>query len=100
TIGAGVYFIGATWNNFSDAMIFNGDPGTLSTMAGVTYNSSAFVAGGSLADPTSLSGTPGYFGPNFTATGAPEPMTWALMLVGFGGMGAALRSRRRVALAA
>ena len=27
----------------------------------------------------------------------PEPATWAMMLVGFGGMGAALRSRRKVA---
>jgi hypothetical protein len=28
-------------------------------------------------------------------TGVPEPAGWALMIVGFGGMGAALRSRRR-----
>ena len=26
---------------------------------------------------------------------APEPATWALMLLGFGAMGAALRSRRQ-----
>lgn len=31
--------------------------------------------------------------------GVPEPAAWALMLVGFGGLGAALRSRRRMALA-
>lgn len=29
--------------------------------------------------------------------GIPEPATWALMLLGFGGAGAALRSRRRIA---
>lgn len=31
--------------------------------------------------------------------GVPEPATWALMIMGFGGAGAALR-RRRVAVAA
>ena len=35
-----------------------------------------------------------------TAPGVPEPATWAMMLVGFGGLGAAMRrSRRRVARA-
>lgn len=32
--------------------------------------------------------------------GVPEPTSWALMLTGFAGLGAMLRSRRRVALAA
>ena len=32
--------------------------------------------------------------------GVPEPATWAMMLAGFGGMGALLRSRRRIAAAA
>jgi hypothetical protein len=32
-------------------------------------------------------------------TAVPEPATWAIMLVGFGGMGAAIRSRRKQALA-
>jgi hypothetical protein len=33
-------------------------------------------------------------------TAVPEPATWAMMLVGFGGMGAAIRSRRNKAAAA
>lgn len=32
--------------------------------------------------------------------GVPEPATWALMLVGFGGLGVALRSRRRGSVSA
>jgi hypothetical protein len=33
------------------------------------------------------------------SSGAPEPAGWAMMLLGFGGLGAMLRSRRRAALA-
>ena len=32
-----------------------------------------------------------------TITAVPEPMTWAMILIGFGGLGLALRSRRRLA---
>jgi hypothetical protein len=31
----------------------------------------------------------------FTATGAPEPAAWTLMLMGFGGLGAVLRAARK-----
>lgn len=36
----------------------------------------------------------------FAPAVVPEPGTWALMIMGFGGAGAVLRSRRRVAVAA
>ena len=32
---------------------------------------------------------------NVQLSAVPEPATWAMMLVGFGGLGAAIRSRRR-----
>jgi hypothetical protein len=35
----------------------------------------------------------------YIAGGVPEPATWAMMLVGFGGLGATMRSRRKPALA-
>jgi PEP-CTERM motif len=35
----------------------------------------------------------------FTGTAVPEPASWAMMLVGFGGLGAAMRSRRKLAAA-
>ena len=37
---------------------------------------------------------------DFQAAAVPEPATWGLMLVGFGGMGAMLRNRRRMAAVA
>ena len=37
---------------------------------------------------------------NISASAAPEPAAWSLMILGVGGMGAALRNRRRRALAA
>ncbi|HLZ75537.1 PEPxxWA-CTERM sorting domain-containing protein [Phenylobacterium sp.] len=39
-------------------------------------------------------------GGNFSFLAVPEPATWGLMLVGFGGMGAMLRRRRATAVAA
>jgi PEP-CTERM motif len=36
---------------------------------------------------------------NFDAAAVPEPATWALMIIGFGMVGASLRTRRRIAIA-
>jgi hypothetical protein len=37
---------------------------------------------------------------NVSVAGVPEPASWAMMLVGFGGLGAAMRSARRKAIVA
>jgi hypothetical protein len=41
----------------------------------------------------------GFAGATYTPVGVPEPANWVLMLVGFGGLGAAMRSRRKRAAA-
>jgi hypothetical protein len=68
------------------------------TSAPVTYVDSAFDFGSSLAYPTQPGAFAiGLFGPNFTYTSSaiPEPSTWAMMLLGLGGLGiAGWRSRR------
>ena len=37
---------------------------------------------------------------SFTSGGVPEPATWAMMLTGFGGLGALMRRRRALSVAA
>jgi choice-of-anchor C domain-containing protein len=61
-----------------------------------------FVGTGGPTTLTFASATNTPFGPaldNVSIASVPEPATWAMMLVGFGGLGAALR-RRRTAVAA
>ncbi len=108
TLNSG-YFTGA-WNNglvisvvglvaglqvYSDTFTVNANGPTLHTfdwtnLSGVTFSSAGGVNAG-------LSSTGTQFAlDNLTINAAvPEPATWAMMLVGFGMMGATMRYRRR-----
>ena len=90
------------------------------TMLGFTANYGALVGevGSTFFNigtgPIALSGLSGdlkvgywdsYYGDNsgsqtLSITAVPEPATWAMMLVGLGGLGVAMRARRRLAAAA
>lgn len=86
---AGDYVIVMTMpnGNADDQSILNTSE---TTSAPVTYVNSAFDVGSSLAYPTDVGAFAiGMFGPNFTFAGSaiPEPSTWAMMLLGFAGLG-------------
>jgi hypothetical protein len=76
--------------------------------AGVEWHRAGTFSVGAGLMRVSLRNTEGGFGGNdfaidnifVGALGVPEPATWAMMIVGFGGIGAALRGRRRTAVAA
>lgn len=60
----------------------------------ITGNTGGYVVSGGALQSFSGSNVAGTFGGT-----VPEPGTWALMILGFGGAGAMIRSRRRVAFA-
>lgn len=68
---------GTTQFNFSELAGFNG----LTTRAGYTFNSG-------------LSADTDIFRITFTAAAVPEPASWAMMIAGFGLVGATMRRRR------
>lgn len=55
-------------------------------------------AGSVSFDPVISASASGLGGMPMDAVGVPEPATWAMMLIGFGAVGGALRSRRKTAL--
>jgi len=97
TITPGTYNIGALFLGCNDPNFFGGD-GALSTISGLTFVSGAYASGATLSNPVNPFGAaPAFIGPNFLVSSAvPEPATWALMLLGFGMAGYAMRKRPNV----
>ena len=58
----------------------------MSTGVATPLLTGADVPGGALTGPHGL---------DFVAGVVPEPATWAMMLLGFGGLGATMRQRRK-----
>jgi hypothetical protein len=105
----GIFTVGAaTLPNSTVTLVelLTGSPLTLVSSAGPSPNSLTFTSGTLAAGQTYRFrytvnlGSPGNISGNAAFYAAvPEPATWALMLLGFGGIGMAMRRRRRPALA-
>ena len=106
----GIFTLGAATLPNSTVQIVNlltGSPLSVIQSAGPSANSLTFTTG--LLNPgttyrfqyTVAMGSPGDISGNaaFYTAAVPEPAAWALMLLGFGGIGVMLRRRRRPALA-
>jgi hypothetical protein len=80
---------------------FNATFGPLASGVGFTTHTITFsTTGGNLVfTQNGPSDQQGNLLDNISLASVPEPATWAMMLLGFGGLGAALRQRRRVAAA-
>jgi len=109
TFAAPVFAVGAFFNVNANSGNFGVTVGGDTSSSGSgTYDTSSFVFAGLVSDTSFTSAT--FFSNSdcacsasfnipevITATTAvPEPATWAVMLVGFGGLGAMLRRRREL----
>ena len=56
-------------------------------------------AGETFSGITLTSGANSFEIDNLAVTGVPEPATWAMMIMGLGTLGVAMRSRRKLAVA-
>jgi hypothetical protein len=75
--------------SFAGGDAVSGPNGSIAFEPGQSFTAVAFSGGQIIGTGTSA----------FT-TGVPEPATWTMMIVGFGGLGVAVRSRRKQAAAA
>ncbi|MFD1787914.1 choice-of-anchor C family protein [Sphingomonas floccifaciens] len=82
--------------NLPQVNSFNINNTTRSNMGWTPFTYS-FVAGASTTTLAFTSGTQTAFGPaldGVSVTAVPEPATWAMMLIGFGAVGASMRRKR------
>ena len=103
-LAAGQQYLAGGFNGTGDSVVrfadaTSHDPNV--TLGSTRFDPAPFT--GVFTAPTGTQGTnfdDGYFGPNFNGGNpVPEPATWALMILGFGVAGAALRRRRTLRLA-
>ncbi len=101
SLAAGSYVIGGEFFNGNFPVSLTG----LNNAASYGWTEDRY-AGAGFTMPTSTSaggyGQQGIAMVNFSIAqdaAVPEPATWAMMLIGFGGIGAAMRRRKRVAFA-
>ena len=100
TLGAGSYVIGGEY--LSTSSVFPRDAADVTVIPEYTYGTPRWVQGTGLNFPMMSSGTTygsnGILAVNFSATTpVPEASTSAMVLIGLGGLGAALRRSRRPA---
>lgn len=82
----------APWNTWTNFAIASGFQAGVNTIDFIVYNDNSFGPTGLRVEMT---------GSANALSAAPEPAAWAMMLIGFGGLGAILRRRRSgVAIAA
>lgn len=84
-LAAGTYQVGALYTSPADALVFPGDATGFATASPIDFIASAFIDGGTLANPAFLGGPePAFFGPNFIfqTFGVPEPATLSLLALG------------------
>jgi hypothetical protein len=81
-VNGGVYNIGQAGLTPADDFAFDFVPSIVSQSAPLSYDTNGIINQAN----------------SVTISAVPEPSTWAMMLIGFGAMGGALRAKRRRAL--